>query len=221
MISFDITKTDFHSHLIPELDDGSRSYEESREILSKMQKKGIQNLLLTPHFNRPRYPYNKEFIANKFKEFTYYFKNININFFLGAEIYLTPDILDMELITMGDSNYIMLELSFDNRQPFLYSVIDCLINKGYSIILAHVERYGYFYKFKKSFFKEKVSLSNDFFELRKRGVIFQVNWSEIEKNSEKYRVLKENEMIDFVGSDKHRLEDRRPVIDFKSTYFKS
>ncbi len=220
MISLDNTKTDFHSHLIPELDDGSRSYEESGEILNKMMGNGIQNLLLTPHFNRSKFPYNKDYVVNKFKEFNDYFKNMNINFVLGAEIYLNPDILDKDLITMGNSNYIMVELSFDNKQPFLYSVIDSLINKGYSIILAHVERYGYFYKYKKSLFKERVELSEDFLELRKRGVLFQVNWSEIESNSKKYKLLKENEMIDFIGSDKHRIEDRRPVIDFNSTYFK-
>ena len=220
MISLVNTNTDFHSHLIPELDDGSRSYEESKDILNKMKNRGIQNLVLTPHFNRARFSYDKGFVSDKFRDFSNHFINMNINFILGAEIYLTPDILEMDLITMGDSNYIMLELSFDNKQPFLFSVIDSLINKGFSIILAHIERYGYFYKYKRSLFKERVELSDDFFELRKRGILFQVNWSEIEKDSKKYKVLKENEMIDFIGSDKHRNEDRRPVIDFNSAYFK-
>ncbi|MDK2951811.1 MAG: protein-tyrosine phosphatase [Kosmotogales bacterium] len=220
MFDLSYKNTDFHSHLIPKLDDGSQSYEESRELLIMMLKKGITDLFLTPHFNRPRFPYEIEYVKNKYEEFREYFRDIDINFHLGAEIFLTNEITDKKLPTMGNSNILMLELSFENKQPFLFEVIDGLIHKGYSIMIAHVERYDYFYMHRKTLFRDRVELGSDFFHLRKRGVLFQVNWSEIKKNSKKYNLLKENGMIDFIGSDKHRLNDGRPVIDFSSGYSK-
>jgi protein-tyrosine phosphatase len=166
---------DIHSHLIFNVDDGSRSIDESIEIIKNLYNQGVTDMILTPHYiTYSRYmsdvDSNKDILKqlkSRLKE-----ENINMNLYLGNEIFMDEHIYDLlkdnKITSLNDTKYLLIELpmsgDFNGYQDVLYS----LIIKGYKVILAHPERY---YKFQKDF--------NKIYELEEIGVLFQSNYGSI------------------------------------------
>ena len=137
---------DIHSHLIFDVDDGSRSLEESINILSMMHEAGVTDMILTPHFiidskymsSRDNNIYKLNILRDELKK-----RNIDMNLYLGNEIFMDNKVFDYlkeNLISpLNDTNYILVELPmsgiYEGYQDILYS----LIHKGYKVILAHPE----------------------------------------------------------------------------------
>ena len=61
--------TDMHCHLLPLVDDGSKSLEESLEVMQAMKECGFEEIKLTPHFNYPRFPNKADDIQERYKHF--------------------------------------------------------------------------------------------------------------------------------------------------------
>ena len=106
--------TDIHSHILPEIDDGSESLEKSLAMIEEEISQGVKNIFCTPHY---RIPYTKEkeetkriFSAfnEKVKE-----KNLPVNLYLGQEIAVNENTLSMlksgRLLTINDGKYVLLE----------------------------------------------------------------------------------------------------------------
>jgi len=194
---------DFHSHILPRMDDGSDSLETSIKLIECLSLQGIDNLCLTSHF----YPIEEDidsFIKRRdisFNKLKDVYKG-SIKLLRGAEVYYYKGISiseDIDRLCLDNSDFLLLELPFDKRIDLkeLYS-----LNNAYSIVLAHIERYLDIYSV------------NDFMELHKRGIYLQVN-AEVfnEKEYRKIKELFEGEYIDFIGSDTHNLDKRRPLMD--------
>ena len=121
---------DIHSHLIYGVDDGSKSLEESIELLKKMEKAGTTDLMLTPHYvENSKYVCNnkaKKEIFNKLKERAKK-ENININLYLGNEVFFTDKFLKLikngEIRTLNNSKYLLFEFPMNH----LYTII---VTKG-------------------------------------------------------------------------------------------
>jgi len=194
--------TDMHSHLIPGIDDGSPTLEASIELIKGMQSLGYKKLITTPHIGSDIYKNTTDIIQKGValvrKELAR--QKINIQIEAAAE-YLLDDgfgslLKDNNLQTFG-KNFILLELPYFHIPPNLYEVTFELQIKGYKIMLAHPERYLYWYNNMKIYE-----------QLKDRGIYFQLNMIslighysvEVRKMAEK---LIDAEMVDFLGSDLH------------------
>jgi protein-tyrosine phosphatase len=199
-----VLNIDVHSHLIPGIDDGSKSIEETLELLTNFQALGFKKVITTPHVMSDYYKNTPEIILGGLADVRKALaeSDLTIEIDAAAEYNLDSDfekIIDAdELLTFGD-NYVLFELPFFQEPPMLNDIIWKLQTKGFQPILAHVERYTFWFKD-----WERIE------EVRDRGVLFQVNINslvghygpEVKELAEK---LIDHDMIDLVGSDCHNM----------------
>jgi len=209
-------KTDLHSHLIPCVDDGAQSMEESIEMLKSFVKLGYSKVIITPHIMQDRY-YNThakidEGLEKIRKELVK--ESINIELEAAAEYYLDEEfeklLYNKELLTFGD-NYVLFETSFNNNPKKLFDLILEMQLAEYKPVLAHPERYKYMHN-NRDIYKK----------LKDYDVLFQIDLLsftayhsfDVQKTA---LWLCNNGMIDLVGSDAHKIEDLQSIEKLKST----
>lgn len=199
---------DFHSHILPDIDDGSRDYDESTRLLIEAKQAGFTKIVSTSHyavdcFEVPEYKRKK--LIDDLKQ-----EKESLDIILGSEIFLTYNIVDLlkeyKASTINGTNYILIELPLRNSFPNLKDFLNKLRNNDYKLILAHPERYSIIHK---NF--------NLLYDLKELGVIFQSNYGSIlgiyggaTKRTVK-RMFKEN-LISLLGSDVHRENSIYPKI---------
>lgn len=194
--------TDIHSHLIPSIDDGVKDIKESIEIIASLKKLGYKKLITTPHIMSHRFPNTKEsiFYGLELVQKELEKRDIDICIEAAAEYYydeyFVKQIREKELLTFGD-NYVLFEFSYTTKPFGLEQVVYELLNSGYKPILAHPERYSYF-----------SSDLEKYHSLKDLGLLFQVNLNSLNKFYGKKpfkaaEYLRDNALIDFVGSDIH------------------
>lgn len=199
--------TDTHCHILYGLDDGSHGIEESIELIEAMKSIGFNNLILTPHYIKgSEYSANnelKESHLDKLKE-ALKERNIKMNLYLGNEIFIATNILELlekkEITSLNNTKYLLIELPFHNQINHLNDIIYEIKIHGYIPVIAHPERYTYF--------QENPHLVD---ELREEEVLFQCNYSSIigyyGHSAEKLlKYLLKNKYVDFFGSDMHHLD---------------
>lgn len=199
---------DFHSHILPDIDDGSKSNKETENLLLEAKNVGFNKIISTSHYaidcyEIPEYK-RKEIIDNLNGE------NNFPEIILGSEIFLTYNILDLlkeyKASTINSTNYILFELPLRNYFPNLKDVICKLRENEYRLILAHPERYSVI---QKDF--------NILYDLKDYGILFQCNYGSILGNYGLFakltmkKMLKEG-MVSFLGSDVHRENTIYPKI---------
>ncbi len=142
---------DLHSHLLPGIDDGSKSIEETITLLKKASEEGITDLVLTPHYiEMSKYNCNNDDKLRLLKivQEEASKENININLYLGNEVYLTENFLELlknnEIMTINNSRYLLLEFPLGNMFRNTKEILYELIVSGYIPIIAHPERYRIF-----------------------------------------------------------------------------
>jgi len=199
---FSTVKTDMHSHLIPGIDDGAMTLGDSIALARWMYQLGYKKLITTPHIQHEFFRNTPEIILSGLEKVRKALKteNIPLEIHAAAE-YMLDDGFEEKaakgnLLTFS-GRYILVELSYFNPHPNLKTFIFNLQVDGYKVILAHPERYTYWFG---DFSK--------FEDLKDRGVFFQVNLvsltgfypEPVKKMAEK---LMESGMVEFVGSDMH------------------
>jgi protein-tyrosine phosphatase len=197
---------DMHSHILPGLDDGSESMEKSLELVQAMKDLGYRKLIMTPHIMSDFYKNTPEGIRERLQMLREAIKEAGIEMELdcAAEYYLDEGLLDKldsdePLLTFGD-NYLLFETSFLNEPLNLRDAIFKMRSKGYKPVLAHPERYTYFYgKF------------DELAELWNQGVLFQPNLNSLTGYySAGAKTIAErlidHGMVDFLGTDVHGLK---------------
>jgi protein-tyrosine phosphatase len=137
---------DIHCHIIPNIDDGSRSIEDSVRQLRDMADGGIESVFLTSHYFKGHYEYTRETYNQKFEELSAALRNqsISINLIPGFEVFLQHGIQEdiaKHNLTMGNSSYVLVETELNGLPDDFYANIYSLLRKGYKPILAHAERY--------------------------------------------------------------------------------
>lgn len=197
--------TDIHSHLLPGLDDGVRSLEQSEEIIKRFITLGYTKLITTPHVMSDAYRNTSESILEKLDDLRKHLaqKDITISIEAAAEYYLDEDLYrklekDEPLLTFG-GQYLLFETNFLTEPFNLKDFIFLATTKGYKPVLAHPERYLYL---QQNF--------NKIEDLLNRGVLLQANISSFSGYYSKQvqatvNKLVEKKCIHLVGSDCHHI----------------
>lgn len=205
---------DIHSHLLFGVDDGSRTLEESVHVIKKLSEVGYTDIILTPHYiNDSTYVSTREENLDVLKRLKVGLirNNVNVNLYLGNEIYIDSEIANLLknniISSLNDTKYLLIELPMSGENEIYYDVFLDLINMGYKVILAHPERY---ISFQKDF--------NKIYELKELGVLLQSNVGSVlgdygrgAKKTIK-RLLKEN-LITFMGTDIHHNKEEYTFVE--------
>lgn len=195
---------DFHTHIIPNIDDGSRSVEETFNLIKEAKEVGFEGIVLTSHYIENYYETDvpERDIWVKAISDTLKTKGIEINIYIGNEIYLSENIMkllmDGKASTINNTCYVLFEMPLNAEPMNLYDVIYSLQENKIIPVLAHPERY--------SFVQKEPEI---IYDLIQKGVLMQANYGSIigqygEKAKMIVKKFLENNMIHFLGSDVHR-----------------
>ncbi len=201
-VDLGILHTDLHSHLIPGIDDGSKTMKDSITLIRELWDLGYRKLITTPHIMNDYYKNTPEIILsgldNLRAELTK--QGIKMEIEAAAEYMLDDGFMDKleagDLLTFGNK-FVLVEMSYIEEPPNLNSVFFELQTNGYQVILAHPERYNYWH--------HDFSKYQDLFD---RNIYLQMNinsltgWYSPESKNIAERLI-ENKLISFLGSDLH------------------
>jgi protein-tyrosine phosphatase len=193
---------DIHSHLLPGIDDGAKTFKDTLKLSKALLDIGISQFITTPHIYQNVWDNTQEQI--KALETTTVLElkknGISVPFRAAAEYLMNEQLVQLcqagEILTLKD-NYVLVELSYTNPPIQLYSIIFDIRVAGYTPVLAHPERYVYYhYNF------------DEYLKLKKAGCYFQLNLLSVVgyygegilKIADK---LLQKGLYDFVGSDVH------------------
>ncbi|MBD5358693.1 MAG: capsular biosynthesis protein [Bacteroides sp.] len=201
--------TDWHSHILPGVDDGIPTIEDSIEVLKAYEELGFKRVWLTPHVMED-FPNTPADLKVKFNELqTAWTGNVELK--LAAENMLDSlfeqRLEDNDLLPIGDDkSYLLVETSYYTPPMDFENILDKIKAKGYHPILAHPERYRYM--------EEK-----DYMRLKNKDVFFQMNFTSLvggygDTAKKKAEWLLDKGMINLLGSDVHRLKSTMSMIDF-------
>ncbi len=197
---------DFHSHILPQIDDGSKSLEETIRILEEARDVGFEKIISTSHYMEKYYEVDEEQRLQLIKQIDFQ----DIELYLGSEIYVTNEIVqllkDKKASTINNSRYVLYELPMHSKNMNDKEIIYRLVENGYIPIIAHPERYSYVQEDPK--YVE---------ELAEMGALFQANYGSIigmygDKAKKTVKKLLKQDLIHFLGSDVHRPEQIYPKI---------
>lgn len=211
---------DMHSHLIPGIDDGSKSLEESIRLLRQLIELGYKKVITTPHIYYELYPNSSDIILKGLSQLKAAMKQegLSIEVDAAAEYFMDDHFEGLlekdDILTIGSTKMVLVEMSFFAAPPKLYDYLFRLQTKGYQPLLAHPERY--------SFYNNDIKKYQD---LKDRGCLFQLNLLSLQGHYGKAvqrmaeKLLKAN-MIDFLGTDMHHAFHAEGLVELgKSKVF--
>jgi protein-tyrosine phosphatase len=139
---------DVHSHILPGIDDGAKTVDESVSYITALNKLGFSKLICTPHIFTEIYPNSSATILPALQKVqdALQLANVDLQIRAGAE-YMIDDSFKIEkdLMCLMDK-YLLIEMSYLNETPNIEQVIFDLQIKGYQIVLAHPERYNFYHQ---------------------------------------------------------------------------
>lgn len=203
---------DIHCHIIYNVDDGSKSIEQSESMLQIAYNEGIRNIILTPHYNKRYWDVPQEVIESHYKKLVEIAENKydDLKLYLGTEIFYsegTLEELDQKVIpTMAGSKYVLIEFMTDIPYKKLKKAVMNILQRDYIPIVAHVERY-------ECIFAEPWLVE----ELIDLGAYIQVN-AESVTGKRGYTVKKmikgllKGGCVHFIATDAHRDDKRQPFL---------
>lgn len=208
--------TDIHTHILPDVDDGSPNIEESILMLKTAISQGITHLFFTSHCFA--YMTDKDAIlckkAYEDLENAVHFHNLPIQVFMGSELFCMERYMERILrgldsgryLSMNKTRYVLIEFpSWEMEKEEMFSCVEQLLEKNWIPIIAHFERYA-------DTFADRSVVE----KLREMGCLIQLNlYSIMEEPMESIRALARDlihaELIDFIGSDAHNMHHRPPL----------
>jgi protein-tyrosine phosphatase len=215
-----LLEVDVHSHLLPGIDDGAKTLEDTLDMIERKCRFGMRKIITTPHImyefyrNTPEIIHQKlEFVREALKE-----RGMAVQLEAAAEYYIDDAFISMvknkePLLTFGNK-HILVETNYIQSHPQFLQVVFDLKIQGYNPVFAHPERYAYLSRTRD---KETLALYQRIFD---SGALFQLNLlsfagyygPQIKHTAE--LLLKEG-MIHMVGSDAHKIEHVRIINAMK------
>lgn len=204
---------DMHCHVLPGVDDGPDTPEESMLVLKEAVRQNVTTMIVTPHFHPARYQVYASQIVEGIRSLDEIIKQagLPLSLIAGQECYYYSDLirqLDMgNVLTMAGTRYVLTE--FDPGVVFsvLRNAVREMTSHGYYPIIAHYERYR--------------CLRDDqerLMQLRYDGAMLQMNFDTLLPKDgffhrNPWRKLLSEGFVDFLGSDTHGMDFRPPHID--------
>ena len=196
---------DMHSHFLPGIDDGAQTMEDSMDMIRAMAEFGYKKVITTPHIMSDFYQNTPEIVLGGLEKVRAQAKleGLEIEIEAAAEYYLDFDfeakVEKGDLLTFGN-NYLLFEVSYLNPPDILNQVIFKMKTNGYRPILAHPERYPFWYN---NFEKYE--------DIKSKGVLLQLNINSLAGyyGSGARKIAEElidKNMVDFIGTDCHRMD---------------
>lgn len=206
---------DIHSHILPGIDDGPLTYDESLSIIKLAESNNIKKMICTPHFIKGSYDNYYTKIKPVFDKLFDAVKNegIDVDLYLGTEIYFDIDIFEnivkKEVASLNGGKYLLIEFPMVSVPNCVYEVFYKLQLKGFFPILCHPER--------------NQKIINDYDILRKlyqHEIYFQINSGSLMGafGADAKRIaqlLLKDRLVHFIASDIHSEEEK--VLDFTKT----
>jgi protein-tyrosine phosphatase len=189
---------DIHSHVLYGIDDGSKTIEESIDLLRQYKEMGFNEIVVTPHYIE-----NSNYVANN-KEKQKLLKTLKeegINLYLGNEVFINNDLEELlqkqEISTINNSRYLLIEFPMNQKIKTITNTIYELKIKGIIPIIAHPERYEYV--------KKDINIVKEWIE---EGAILQSNYGSImgiygETAKKTIKKLLKQNLISLLATDIH------------------
>lgn len=200
---------DIHSHILPGLDDGASSMEESLEMIQAAYQQGVRQIIATPHYSsrfRDAVPEKVRELCGTLEEAARQ-KDMKIRIHPGQEIMYTDEAADLlregRILTMAGSRYVLVEFFPSVAWSSMQQAVRKLLVNGYVPVIAHAERY-------------LCLRENDRTEeLRDQGVLFQINYRSVggswhDRTARWCRKMLKEKKADFLGTDMHNMGSRSP-----------
>ncbi|MGJ7031884.1 tyrosine-protein phosphatase [Niabella hirudinis] len=202
-MDYTLVGTDMHSHLLPGIDDGSPNLETSIALIRQFKELGYTKLITTPHILWDLYKNTPDTIRYQLdalrKALAEY--RVDMEMAAAAEYFLDDHVMDLlrkkeRLLTLKD-DLVLTEFSTMHQSMSMKNILFEMQMAGYRPVLAHPERYAYWYK--------KWDL---FHEIKENGVLFQLNLLSVTggygtRVQEIAQYLLEEDFYSFVGTDLH------------------
>ena len=197
---------DIHTHILPNVDDGVRSKEESLAILDYYEDLGMTKVILTPHIMED-IPQDLSDLQERFECLKSDY-NGSIELSLAAEYMLDYSFFKLlgsdDLLPLWD-NYLLVEMSYAQPTVNIFECVQKIMAKGYFVVLAHPERYLYLKR-------------NEYKRLKELRVFFQCNLTALfgaygDKVRDNAIWLLESSYYDFVGTDIHSLKGHSKILN--------
>jgi tyrosine-protein phosphatase YwqE len=196
---------DMHSHIIPGIDDGPKTIEESVVLVEQMMTLGYKAIVTTPHVRSDHYPNTIQTINSSLKNLQNELTKKGIRFPIraAAEYFIDSSFVELlekePLLTINDK-HVLIEFSFVFEPSKLLDIIFKIQTAGYTPILAHAERY--------TFYQKNIDRLK---QLKERGCLLQLNLISLSgyySSQVKFvaETLMKNNLYDYCGSDVHHIK---------------
>lgn len=213
---------DIHSHILPGIDDGSDSWDESLQMLKIAYEGGVRALIATPHFLPWEEEHNTARVRGLCGELMERAKkelDIEIPVYPGQELYyyggLPADLDKGRALTLAGTRNVLIEFAESVRFEEIKRAVTELGRSGYRPVIAHFERFACL--------REKGRVG----QIKEAGAAIQSNihavLHERKRSFSGYRWLKrqyERQLIDYTGSDMHNASTRPPVRQQDIVWYK-
>lgn len=210
---------DIHCHILPAIDDGSKSMKETEKMFRMARKERIGTILATPHYSCEREPEFYKRCQNVYEEVCQMIqeKNLGIQLYLGNEIFYSSGVLEAlkrgEALTLNHTKYVLVEFAPYVELLTIKKAVQELQMAGYFPILAHIERY------------ECLKKESEVQNLVDMGAYIQVNASSLTgrlgiRVQWYLKKLMRHDLVHVVATDAHGSKKRRPMIQEAAGYIK-
>lgn len=199
---------DWHSHILPEMDDGSKSVEQSLQMLRMLSEQGVSRVIATPHFYA-----NNESVQNFLIRRKESYEKLSPHLFEGApEIVLGAEVAyysgisrlpDLTKLCAEGGKCLLLEMPMSRWTEYTVKEIEELARHGeINLVIAHIDRYQHFQSYA------------TWERLCDSGCIIQANASALLSFSTRRRMIRlmRNQSVHCIGSDCHNVTTRAPQI---------
>ncbi|WP_160725759.1 tyrosine-protein phosphatase [Bacillus sp. USDA818B3_A] len=198
---------DIHCHILPGIDDGAQTLEDSIKMAKEAEKEGIQTIIATPHLNN-HYDNRKPFILQKVEELNRALveARVNINILPGQEPRVYGEIIEDyeigEIQTLNDSQYLFIEFPSNHVPRYAEKLLYDLQVKGLIPIIVHPERNS-----------ELIERPELLYRLVEKGALTQVTASSLcgyfgKKIKNFSMEIIEANLTHFIASDAHNIKNR-------------
>ena len=192
---------DIHTHILYGVDDGAKNLEMSLDLLEEAEKAGFDKIIFTSHYMEDYFTVDAERRYRVLAEIDNT-KITNTKLYLGNEIFLSENLITLlreeKAVSLNHTRYVLFELPFNNKPINLMEMVFQMQSNDFVPILAHPERYSYFYK-----------TPEVYEELVSKGVLLQLNFGSFEgQYGSRAQLMAEkllkNNLAHFLATDVHR-----------------